>query len=134
MSFLFATLSVLMLTAPIACAQNESPDTVSVGAGSYTTKLPAGAKEPGTLPFVTEAVKRPVPTNDWWSSLVFSRFSNQMFPHPLGVQAHEKGLRIYYPGIGYTANPEGIFTAVMQAPNDLVIGDRKSTRLNSSHG
>ncbi len=122
MVFLFATLSVLMLTSPIACAQNESPDIVSVGAGSYTTKLPTGAKEPGTLPFVTEAVKKPIPTNDWWSSLVFSKFSNQMFPHPLGVQAHEKGLRIYYPGVGYTANPEGIFTAVMQAPDDLVIG------------
>ena len=97
-------------------------DIISVGAGSYTTRLPAGAKEPGVLPFVTERVKTPVPTNDWWSSLLFLKFSNQMFPHPLGVQAHEKGLRIYYPGVGYTANPEGVFTAVMQEPHDIVIG------------
>ena len=97
-------------------------DIVPIGLGSYTTKLPTGAKEPGVAPFVTTAVKRPVPTNDWWSSLAFLPFSNQMFPHPLGVQAHAKGLRIYYPGVGYTANPEGVFTAVMGEPNDLIIG------------
>ena len=95
---------------------------VILGAGSYTTTLPAGAKEPATAPFITPSVRRPMPTNDWWSSLAFLQFSNQMFPHPLGVQAHAKGLRIYYPGIGYMANPEGVFTAVMGEPNDLIIG------------
>jgi endoglucanase Acf2 len=95
---------------------------VSVGMGGYTTKLPAGAKEPQVAPFVTASVKRPVPTNDWWSSLAFLPYSNQMFPHPLGIQAGAKGLRIYYPGLGYTANPEGVFTAIMQAPSDLTIG------------
>ena len=103
-------------------AQAKPTEVVAVGAGSYTTRLPVGAKEPDVLPFVTEAIKKPIPTNDWWSSLVFTRFSNQMFPHPLGVQAHEQGLRIYYPGAGYTANPSGVFTAVMGAPNDLIIG------------
>jgi endoglucanase Acf2 len=124
----FATLSVLMLTSPIAYALKDSPDTVPLGLGSYTTKLPAGAKEPGILPFVTSAVKRPVPTNDWWSSLAFLPFSNQMFPHPLGIQAHENGLRLYYPGTGYTANPEGIFTAIMREPNDLIIGHSEQAR------
>lgn len=102
--------------------QRLSPVIVPVGAGSYTTVLPAGAKEPGVAPFVTTSVKRPVPTNDWWSSLAFLPFSNQMFPHPLGLQAGARGLRLYYPGVGYTANPEGIFTAIQPEPHDLTIG------------
>lgn len=97
-------------------------DTVRVGAGSYTTRLPAGAKEPAVAPFVVDGVHRPTPTNDWWSSLAFLRHSNQMFPHPLGLQAGEDGLRLYYPGAGYTANPEGVFTAIFPAPDDLTLG------------
>ncbi|MFM2223627.1 MAG: hypothetical protein RLZZ78_1884, partial [Armatimonadota bacterium] len=49
-----------------------------------------------------------------------------MFPHPLGIQAHAEGLRIYYPGTGYTANKEGVFTAIMGAPNDITIGHSAS--------
>lgn len=109
------------------CGQAQEGEVVKVGAGGYTTRLPEGAKEPVVLPYVTGEKNRPIPTNQWWSSLVFTKFSNQMFPLPLGVQAHDKGLRIYYPGIGYTANPQGIFTAVMGLPNDLVIGSTIQT-------
>lgn len=101
---------------------------IAVGRGSYTTVLPAGAKEPTPAPYVTAALQRPIPTNDWWSSLAFLPYSNQMFPHPLGVQAGEGGLRIYYPGSGYTANPEGVFTAIYQAPHDLVIGHSEQAK------
>ena len=114
---LFGLAAASLLAAPL-----YAQDLVSAGAGSYTTKLPAGAKEPAETPFITPNVKGPVPTNDWWSSLVFQKFSNQMFPHPLGIQAHTDGLRIYYPGTGYTANKEGVFTAIMGAPNDITIG------------
>jgi endoglucanase Acf2 len=114
---LFALSAASLLSAPI-----RAQDVVAAGAGTYTTKLPAGAKEPAETPFITSNVKGPVPTNDWWSSLVFQKFSNQMFPHPLGIQAHTDGLRIYYPGTGYTANKEGVFTAIMGAPNDITIG------------
>ena len=113
---------VCLLFSLAACAQNPPTGLVSVGAGSYTTRLPAGAKEPATPPYVTAGRTRPTPTNDWWSSLVFSRFSNQMFPHPLGIQAHDTGLRLYYPGMGYTANAGGIFTAILRPPDDLIIG------------
>ncbi len=117
----FALIDLLLLS---ACGGQmpAAAQIVRLGAGSYTTALPAGAKEPQVQPYVAPGDHRPVPTNRWWSSLVFSQFSNQMFPHPLGVQASEKGLRIYYPGAGYTANREGIFTAVMREPDDLVIG------------
>jgi endoglucanase Acf2 len=114
---LFALVAASMIAAPL-----RAQDLVGAGAGTYTTRLPAGAKEPSETPFITSNVKGPVPTNDWWSSLVFQKFSNQMFPHPLGIQAHTDGLRIYYPGTGYTANKEGVFTAIMGAPNDITIG------------
>jgi hypothetical protein len=34
---------------------------------------------------------------------------------PLGIQAHDRGLRLYDPCVGYTANPEGVFTAATPA-------------------
>lgn len=105
-----------------ADAQTATEGIVKVGAGSYTTVLPANAKEPPLKPFVTSRVHQPVPTNDWWSSLAWQTFSNQMFPYPLGLQAQATGLRMYYPGTGYTSNPEGVFTAIMQSPSDVVIG------------
>ncbi len=112
----------LLTAATLVSMPQSIEEVIKVGSGSYTTKLPTGAKEPAETPWVTADVKGPIPTNDWWSSLVFSKFSNQMFPHPLGIQAHDAGLRIYYPGVGYTANDQGVFTAVMGMPNDLTIG------------
>ena len=75
---MFSLAAASLLAAPL-----HAQDLVGAGAGSYTTRLPAGAKEPAETPFITSNVKGPVPTNDWWSSLVFQKFSNQMFPHPL---------------------------------------------------
>jgi hypothetical protein len=52
---------------------------VRVGNGTYTTVTPRGAAVPSDTrnravrPSVTERVKGPIPTNDWWSSLVWKR-------------------------------------------------------------
>ncbi|GAA5044592.1 endoglucanase Acf2 [Thermocatellispora tengchongensis] len=83
--------------------------TVTVGAGSYTTDLPAGATGPAdtsgaaVTPKVTaNAAGRPVPTNDWWSSLAFRRYpgnpySENMYAHPLAFRAVASGLEVSYP-------------------------------------
>src|SRR5688572_6113591 len=91
-----------------------SPAAVSaqtaVGAGSYTT---TGFNGPQTvdcgggfvgaaIPKKTAAVTGAIPTNDWWSTLVFQRCSNNpytapMFPHPFGLQAKASGLTVSYP-------------------------------------
>ncbi|GAA3866158.1 glycosyl hydrolase [Streptomyces sedi] len=81
---------------------------VPVGSGSYSDTRPEGAVGPSdadgnpVLPQVTDAVAdQPVPTNDWWSSLVFKRYadiphSQPMYGHPLSYQAVAGGLEVGY--------------------------------------
>ncbi len=76
----------------LAVALTQSAEAATVGAGSYTETLPAGAKLPtgcgniSTNPrqFVTSnAPAGAVPTNDWWSSLLFKKGSDCNFSQPL---------------------------------------------------
>lgn len=83
--------------------------TIPVGSGSYSDTRPAGTSGPTTntgapvTPKVTSAAKdKPVPTNDWWSSLAFQRYgdnpySTPMYGHPLTYQATAGGLEVGYP-------------------------------------
>jgi len=79
-----------------------------VGRGSLQTVRPAGAKGPsdargaGAVPCVTKRVAGPVPTNDWWSSLVWkrrpeNRYSENLYAHPLAFRARAEGLGVGYP-------------------------------------
>jgi endoglucanase Acf2 len=82
---------------------------VPVGNGSYSDTRPAGAPGPQNneggpvTPKLTAAVAdEPVPTNDWWSSLVYQRYagnpySEPMYGHPLTYKAVSGGLEIGYP-------------------------------------
>ncbi|MFP8886249.1 glycosyl hydrolase [Streptomyces mangrovi] len=83
--------------------------TVEVGKGSYSDVRPAGRQGPSNSggqavePKVTPAMAdKPVPTNDWWSSLAFQRFSanpwsENMYGHPLTYKAVSGGLEVGYP-------------------------------------
>src|SRR3990167_6067275 len=72
----------------------------------YSTTLPAGQ---GTVtsfsgspayPLITSNISGAIPTNDWWSSLVFSyfneAFSGSMFAAPMGMHTRASGLNIGY--------------------------------------
>ncbi|GIJ70534.1 glycosyl hydrolase [Virgisporangium ochraceum] len=85
-----------------------------VGSGSYTETLPAGASLPvgcgdlATNPrqFMTaNAPAGPVPTNDWWSSLVFKKFdcsySENLHAHPISYDTTAGGL-----GFSYNTTPQ----------------------------
>ncbi|HEX8488919.1 MAG TPA: glycosyl hydrolase [Propionibacteriaceae bacterium] len=87
----------------------------AVGAGSYTTTLPAGAALPSgcgdlsTNPrasVTANAPAGPVPTNDWWSSILYKRtnsgctFGEPLFAHPAAYRATSGGL-----GISYSTTP-----------------------------
>ncbi|MDB1089817.1 glycosyl hydrolase [Streptomyces sp. ACA25] len=90
-------------------AGSASAAAVPVGSGSYSDTRPAGASGPQNFdgapvsPKVTQdAAGEPVPTNNWWSSLVFQRFadnpySENMYGHPLTYRAVSGGLEIGYP-------------------------------------
>ncbi|GAA2441107.1 glycosyl hydrolase [Streptomyces macrosporus] len=83
--------------------------TVPVGQGGYSDTRPAGAAGPQNnagapvKPKVTSAAAgKPVPTNDWWSSLVFQRYpdnpySENMYGHPLTYRAVAGGLEVGHP-------------------------------------
>ncbi|MEU4235704.1 glycosyl hydrolase [Actinoplanes sp. NPDC026619] len=112
------TLRVMVLTALLAgvgaVALGGAADAGTVGAGSYTETLPAGASLPvgcgdlATNPrqFMTaNAPAGPVPTNDWWSSLVFKKFdcaySENLHAHPTSYDTTASGL-----GFSYNTTPQ----------------------------
>ncbi|GGN30010.1 endoglucanase Acf2 [Actinoplanes campanulatus] len=97
-----------------AVAVSGTADAATVGAGSYTETLPAGASLPtgcgdlATNPrqFMTAgAPAGPVPTNDWWSSLVYKKFdcaySENLHAHPTSYDTTAGGL-----GFSYNTTPQ----------------------------
>ncbi|MBB5958344.1 endoglucanase Acf2 [Saccharothrix tamanrassetensis] len=105
---------------------------VPVGAGSYASARPAGASGPSdsagasVAPKVTARMSgKPVPTNDWWSSLVFQRYpanpySENLYAHPLTFHAAAQGLGVGYP-TAPTVTPDGRFYEFMHR-DDLFVG------------
>ncbi|MFD4209712.1 glycosyl hydrolase [Micromonospora tulbaghiae] len=97
----------------------------AVGAGSYTETRPAGALLPkgcgaiSTNPRVFTTADAPagaIPTNDWWSSLIWKRNnctgSEVLHAHPLAAKAENNGLGLSYtttPAISGTATGVGEF-------------------------
>ncbi len=110
-------LGVILSAQPLAGAE----PVVRLGAGSYATQPPPGAKGPPETRYVTDAVRGPVPTNDWWSSVVWLPHSERQYPHPLAVAAEPRGLRVFYPD-RVTANALGVFAAMPGGDADLVVG------------
>ena len=97
-----------------AVARPAEAAVTSVGAGSYTTTLPAGKSLPtgcgdiSTNPrgaLTANAPKGPVPTNDWWSSILFKKtdcaFGEPLYAHPAAYDTYPGGL-----GISYTNTPD----------------------------
>ncbi|MCG8372640.1 MAG: hypothetical protein MI700_03865, partial [Balneolales bacterium] len=89
---------------------NIKAQQVSVGAGSYTTTLPANVDAPQNYlgenlnPRVGIDFNQPIQTNDFWSSLIFPFFGDAhaptLFAHPLLVDPGSEGLQL-----GYTQSP-----------------------------
>ncbi|MDX2176414.1 MAG: glycosyl hydrolase [Candidatus Sumerlaeia bacterium] len=80
------------------------PTVVPVGAGSYASAPPS---HEGT-PVLTEVYKRvfyidesaadrPVPTTDWWTDLVISRYSGDLWAYPLTISADALGANVFFP-------------------------------------
>ncbi|MFF0745428.1 glycosyl hydrolase [Streptomyces sp. NPDC004111] len=104
-----AAVTLLALALSAAGPAPAFAATVPAGAGSYSDARPAGTSGPTTntgravTPKLTAAAKdRPVPTNDWWSSLAYQRYddnpySTPMYGHPLTYQAKASGLEVGYP-------------------------------------
>lgn len=73
-----------------------------VGAGSVASSLPVGASQDGTVfqkePLYWNAEPgTPVPTNDWWSHALFSRFGESLWAFPFKVNTGEQGVSVFLP-------------------------------------
>ena len=115
-SFLLPALAAVVALCSSACG---AEGIVKVGLGSYATQAPAGAKGPPETVWKTDAVKGPLPTNRWWSSLLWTKHSLPQYAHPLALCAEPGGLRVYYPVL--TVAPIGIIGGMPNTPEDLVL-------------
>lgn len=106
----------------------ESSKIVGVGAGSYSTLLPGGCQPLPEKIFKTADVKGPTITGQWWSSLLWQDFSNNMFAHPLGMVCTTEGLSICYPGTSIVANKEAIMAGAVTKDGDLKIAHSASAQ------
>ncbi len=100
LSLLTVSSSLSVQAAPLASA-------VAVGTGSYNTTLPAGGGVPSNnaggavAPKITANVTGAIPTNDWWSSLVWQRYptnpyGENLYALPLSLHAKNNGMGICY--------------------------------------
>ncbi|AZQ64061.1 carbohydrate-binding protein [Flammeovirga pectinis] len=96
MAFLWAALSF------IALQFTSFAQVTGVGNGSYTTTFPgtdaAGRNSyPSGTPQLSEnALGSPVPTNDWWSTLIQSDHASNLFNYPLAMKTTNDGLVMSY--------------------------------------
>ena len=95
---------------------------VPIGEGGYKTKRPASCKPLQEQIYKLDSWKAPTPTNQWWSSLVWDKFSNNMFPHPIGSVACEDGLSVGYPGAALVGSEAAIMGGGISSNGDVVIG------------
>ena len=110
-----SVISTLLCISLASAADMPEPSIESIGSGSYFTSLPDGSSGPADTdgmavqPRVTSGFNGPVPTNTWWSSLVWERYPGNSFgqimhAHPLSLEASSDGLKI---GYANTAFPTG---------------------------
>ena len=116
--------SAFGLATLLACglAAVASGEIVAIGAGSYSTELPAGCKPLPEKIFKTAEVKGPTVTGQWWSSLLWQEFSANLFPHPLGMVCTGEGLAVSYPGSGLVGSKDAIMGGGVTKDGDFKIG------------
>ena len=95
---------------------------VKKGQGSYTTAKLGDFTPPPSKNYRTPKATGPIPTNDWWSSILWETFSSNHFPHPLGIKCEAKGLRIANPGASLNTFERGVISAIPANGSDLTIG------------
>ncbi|NBW96302.1 MAG: hypothetical protein EBR28_06145 [Planctomycetia bacterium] len=113
---------------------------VAVGDGSYASNIPVGLTEfwagkvvnvrewHDTVPlFVAPGVEAPLPTNKWWSPLLFHdnvAASHALWAHPLDVSVQKAGVGVHF-ATGWSG-PHGTYreTFFMETPPPLVVGAR----------
>jgi len=102
-------LRMLLLGMAMMSVAFAAEDVVRVGAGGYLLQRPKPCKPLPDVLYKTGNVTGPMVTNQWWSSLVFTKYSQPLFTHPLMIRCTESGLTVNYPGAAIKGGAAGIF-------------------------
>ena len=88
-------LIALGLMAALAAQANE---VVAIGAGGWRTQPSRSDNPVPQAPYRTqEMLRRAAPTNQWYSSVMFTRWSEVLHAVPLSAKATSQGLEVGYP-------------------------------------
>ncbi|MGB9688472.1 glycosyl hydrolase [Thermogutta sp.] len=98
------------------------PSIGRVGTGSYARVAPTGARRPPETIYAVDTLCPPFPTNQWWSSVLWTPLSDAHYPHPLAVRAERTGLRVFYPGPQIIVTSRSILASMPGGSEDLTIG------------
>ncbi|MGC8770799.1 MAG: glycosyl hydrolase [Brevinematia bacterium] len=71
---------------------------INVGKASYVDERPLGQSGPHQdTPFITENIMGGLPSNKWYSSVIWTEFSEAMYPLPLTFSCAESGFWVGFP-------------------------------------
>jgi len=102
------------------------------GGGSYRLTRPQPCKPLPETIYATDAVRGPIITNQWFSSLLWQPFSQPMFAHPLVLRCSEKGVSLAYHGSRLRADKSGIFGVGPGAEGDATIALETNERFRDA--
>ena len=95
-----ASRACAVLALLFAGAANAAGDPVQLGLGAYYTQPKSGGRDT-TLPDAKyrsgEAATVAAPTNQWYSSVMFERWSQPIHAHPMTFRATERGFELGLP-------------------------------------
>ncbi|GAB1415871.1 hypothetical protein MASR2M117_12770 [Paludibacter sp.] len=93
---------VLFLLCPLIGMMSVQSQIIPLGSGSYTTTFPGKDvanrnSYPSGTPFVSgNAIGKPVPTSDWWSSVIKDGTASNLFNYPYTMKTLTDGLVVSY--------------------------------------
>lgn len=103
-------IKILLVVLYLVLSQHICAQFTTVGSGSYRTTFPgtdSGGRNafPSGSPLLSgNAIGKPVPTNDWWSSKIKQNHVNNLFNYPLALRTVNQGLVVSYIVPASTAN------------------------------
>lgn len=79
---------------------------VNLGKGSYV--IDDGALlQPREPKYISKNIKTPIPSNDWWTSIIYTKYSDTMPALPMAYKYSATGLSMYYTDGTYTRADNG---------------------------
>lgn len=104
-------------------------EVVTVGEGSYL--IDNTLHQPREPKYVTSNISIPIPSNDWWTSVVYKRYSDSLVALPLVYNYSSAGLSMYCSDKTYTGSNSGNMGAQSKL-KDITVGTSAITQTPSA--